>query len=1299
MKTKIYLTVVLAAMQLLVAGQAQKISNYTIDSLQHFNKAYWQTYATTTLNLSPGMETEFIKAQERQYIRDTYYPTQKLNPSPPTVQQACTNIDFEAGNTNGWILSTGFHPLFNTSGCCPTAGGAQTIMSGNGVDPCAGFPVVCPGGNFSVRLGNNGTGGQADRMEQKFFVTSANANFTYKYAVVFEDPGHTVAQQPSFKVEMMDSLGAAIPCTYYNVAAGQNITGFQNSPGCPGVVFKPWTNVLVDLTNYIGQTVTIRFTTYDCALGGHFGYAYIDGSCVSYQQTTLDTICVGATKTLCAPPGFGSYVWSGGTANGNTNQCVTVSNPGLYSVQTTLVTGCLGPIFYYPLHNYPKPVANFNTGSNNGCGMTVNFNNNSSMSSGNLASYFWDFGDGSTSTLVNPAHTYTSSGTYMVTLISNSSKGCSDTTVNLVTVNPPPSIAFNYNTVCEGSPTIFNDMSSVQQGVVNQWVWNFGDGSPLSYLQNPTHLYTNAGTYTVTLTGTTNKGCSNTATHVVTVNPKPNVQFSTTNNCLNATTNFTNSSSVTGGVISNWYWDIDADGIVEYTNPNITHTYSNPGTYTIILSAATNANCTNSYSTTVTVYPLPNVQFTANNACHNSITSFTNTSTISNNNQITTYNWSFSNNSTTSQTNPQVLFTNPGTYTATLTAISNNNCTSSYSSSVTVYPNPNVMFNSNQVCQGNTSTFNNTSSISSGNIVNWLWDLNGDNNVDSTAHHPTFVYGASGNYAVSLTAVSNNNCINTYTSVVTINPLPNVAFSVNNACHGTATSFTNQSTISSGQITSYQWAFGNGSVTFQNNPSIIYSTIGNYVATLTAVSNNNCTSSITQTVDVNPLPNVNFVASTACLNQATQFTNNSTIALGNIAKFRWDFQNNGTWDDSTANPTFIYTNFGTMNVKLQAISNANCYSQIVNPAIVHANPVASFEVNSVCLGDNSNFVNLSSCSDGTITSYQWDFNGDNVIDNYNQNPIHNYNMNGVYLAKLEVQSQFGCVNIMSKSVYVNAKPIAKFSANNVTGCPSLCVTFTNSSTISNGHIVTNQWIFGDNSAPDYASNPVHCYETGNYNVTLKVVSDSGCISQYTSPNLVTVYPHPIANFNINPQEVEVLESIINVTNTAIGATAVTYTFSNGASYNTPNFTHNFNTENPMVVYIMQIAVNGYGCKDTVTKPVDIKPSFVIWVPNAFTPNGDGTNDGFMAKGVGIHKFKMWIFDRWGHVIFETDDINQAWDGTVKGGEEPIKDDVYVWKAQVEDVFRKNHDLTGHVTLIKSYVMRLTISKYKIWWDR
>ncbi|MBK7667567.1 MAG: PKD domain-containing protein [Sphingobacteriaceae bacterium] len=122
----------------------------------------------------------------------------------------------------------------------------------------------------------------------------------------------------------------------------------------------------------------------------------------------------------------------------------------------------------------------------------------------------------------------------------------------------------------------------------------------------------------------------------------------------------------------------------------------------------------------------------------------------------------------------------------------------------------------------------------------------------------------------------------------------------------------------------------------------------------------------------------------------------------------------------------------------------------MGPVLVHGNPVANFKANSTCLGDVTNFQNYSTSTDGSITTYLWDFNGDNITDNLSYNPTLTYTANGIYLTKLEVQTQYGCVNVMSKPVYVNAKPVAMFTATNKQGCPSLCVPFQNSSYINNG---------------------------------------------------------------------------------------------------------------------------------------------------------------------------------------------------------------------------------------------------------
>ncbi|HWY11587.1 MAG TPA: PKD domain-containing protein, partial [Bacteroidia bacterium] len=671
-----------------------------------------------------------------------------------------------------------------------------------------------------------------------------------------------------------------------------------------------------------------------------------------------------------------------------------------------------------------------------------------------------------------------------------------------------------------------------------------------------------------------------------------------------------------------------------------------------------------------------------NNVCYNAVTTFTNNSTITTGNTITNYVWNFGNSTSSTQTNPIVIYTSPGNYVVTLTGTSNNNCVSSGTTLVSVHPDPTILFSSANVCLGTTSTFNNQSTITTGNISAWLWDLNGDGNTDSTSFNPTYVYPSAGTYSVSLTGISNFNCVKTYSTTVTVDPKPNASFIASNNCLGAMTTFTNLSTISSGQITSYFWNFGSNNTTTTTNPQLNYFGIGNYTVTLVATSNNNCKNTYTSVVSIYANPNVNFAATTTCLNQATQFTNSSTIAAGTISKYRWDFDDNNTWDDSTANPTYIYPTFGYKNCKLQGISNNNCYSQKINVVVVHGNPVANFKANSVCLGDATNFQNYSTSADGNITSYMWDFNGDNITDNISINPTLTYTSNGIYLTHLEVQTEYGCVNVISKPVYVNPKPVAKFTASNNIGCPNLCVPFNNLSTIPTGSISTYQWDFGDGSGPLYLKNPTHCYNSGTFNVTLVCVSDSGCMSKFTAPGLIKAYPRPIAGFNTSPDEIDEFEPVIEVTNSATGASSVNYMLNPGPTFNTPNFTYNLNSSGPGKLLVVQFATNSYGCTDTLPKIIDIKPGFVIYIPNTFTPNSDGVNDEFGAKGVGIEKFEMEVYDRWGHIVFHSNDIYSYWDGYVRGSSEPIKDDVYTWKVQVLDVFHKNHDLTGHVTVLK-----------------
>jgi len=283
-------------------------------------------------------------------------------------QPTCNNVNFNAGTFAGWFGTAGLSVMSPVGSITPNynstaigiVNGRHTIMSA-GNDPCGGFPRVNPlGGPFSVRLGNNNVNAQAEQLTQTFLVSAANNSFTYRYAVVFEDPGHTSNEQPFFRAVLRDQNGNIVPCSDFAVSAAGNLPGFFNSPTCSSVRYKPWSTVNVDLTNYIGQQVTAEFTTGDCSQGAHYGYAYIDAECgPSLIQGLPDTICLGESTTLTAPPGYQSYTWLPGN---QTTPTITVTPAVTTNYQLNLVSfnGCVNsiiiPITVVPLPNPLQPI-------------------------------------------------------------------------------------------------------------------------------------------------------------------------------------------------------------------------------------------------------------------------------------------------------------------------------------------------------------------------------------------------------------------------------------------------------------------------------------------------------------------------------------------------------------------------------------------------------------------------------------------------------------------------------------------------------------------------------------------------------------------------------------------------------------------------------------------------------------------------------------------------------------------------------------------------------------------------------
>ena len=211
-------------------------------------------------------------------------------------------------------------------------------------------------------------------------------------------------------------------------------------------------------------------------------------------------------------------------------------------------------------------------------------------------------------------------------------------------------------------------------------------------------------------------------------------------------------------------------------------------------------------------------------------------------------------------------------------------------------------------------------------------------------------------------------------------------------------------------------------------------------------------------------------------------------------------------------------------------------------------------------------------------------------------------------------------------------------------------------------------------------------EDGLYTVSLNITNPlTGCKNDTIAVNYIEVWPVPIAEFTANPWEGTLLNPVISFTNLSVGATSYFWDF---GDYNDPlnntvvqHPSHAY--ENAGVYQVWLVAFNDKGCKDTVMHTVEILPEYALYIPNTFTPDGNGLNDIFQPKGVGIDEdsYKMYIFDRWGELIFTSDEFRKGWDGTVKGSGKQAEQGVYVYKIFVKDLFGNVHPYVGHVNCL------------------
>ncbi len=326
---------------------------------------------------------------------------------------------------------------------------------------------------------------------------------------------------------------------------------------------------------------------------------------------------------------------------------------------------------------------------------------------------------------------------------------------------------------------------------------------------------------------------------------------------------------------------------------------------------------------------------------------------------------------------------------------------------------------------------------------------------------------------------------------------------------------------------------------------------------------------------------------------------------------------------------------------------------------------------------------LHASSDTSAATFQWYLNGVALVGNTDS--LLHVSEDGLDTGTYQVRISLGSL-CLTRAIAIgpDVLPEIHFTATPVTGCAPVVVTFNNTSTADT--LSSVRWDFGDGSTSTTLS-PVHTYTTpGTYDVSLRVNGSNGCVADSTVLELVQVDSVPQAGFTFGPQPTDVFsteQSFVDASSADVMSWA--WTFASGApsTDTVPDPIVRFPGNEAGSYPVQLVVANSYGCTDTARAVVTIEGSFSIYTPNAFTPNGDGINEGWRPiwKDLDPTTYLLRIFDRWGEEVWASTDAYMAWDGSVSG--QAAMNDVYVWKLEARDtVERMRHRLFGHVTVLR-----------------
>lgn len=997
-----------------------------------------------------------------------------------------------------------------------------------------------------------------------------------------------------------------------------------------------------------------------------------------------------------------TYDWhlgDGGTTTSIDVDSKTYTIDSTYEVKLFVTTdkSCRDTISKY-LSVYPNAQLSFTIENDSQCfnGHSVNIYNESEIRNGSLIASIWHYSDLSRDTSLHVSNRrFNIPDEYTVMLETLSDKGCRDSVQKSFDIldNTEVNFQISKDTQCfKWNSFSFVNTSLLDKGTFSN-AWDFGDGVTDTTRTVKAKRFNLYGNYDVMLETMTDKGCKDTIIKRVVVHASPVDSFEIDDDrqCFRGNVfNFTNRTMVPEGNIVQRTWLL-GDGSV-YTIQDVTnHSYQSEDSFDVSLSSVTDKGCKDTFSAMAVTFAQPIAQFVVPNdsQCWQKHYFNIENQTVIKYGNISNH-WDFGDNTTdTSYTPGTKKYANKSaSYTVRYVATSEHGCQDSMKHDIQLLERPiaDFIINDSIQCFGSHNfTFTNQTSFSAMNTVSYYWDYgNGDTSMGynpKSAMYLTPVY-----HDVRLIAYSYlTNCYDT--TVYKVLPAPHSVpdFDVNQDSQCLRTNqfvFTNNSSLTLGSMR-YVWHFDDGDTDTATNPSKSY--LSGFIRNvkLLAITNNGCVDSITRPIVIIPHPVASFtVNDTAqCLNkQAFNLSNGTTLAYGTyVSKWLFDDGSEATSKDYSGKS---FANPGSHTIKLAVSSQQDCrdtFSRMVFLERDKNTVPIQLNADSQCLKGNSfNFNVQSNNPDVVFNSYKWLFGDGN--SSVMKSVKHTYSSPGNKTVLLETISANGCLDSGYLDLRVHPQAVLDFEVNSP--CDPDSVNVLNKSAVSSGDIVLYEYTFSDGFKSNNNS-PAHKFSApGSYDVVLHTVTDKGCKDTLSKLNAAVVRRKPQADFTQEriPDKQFDVATIKFSNNSSSDVTAFNWDFGNGNSSTEENPEADFNDTFRRLVTL--IVTNGESCTDTISKMTgSLVSDFVFYFPDAFSPGQDGVND--VLKPVMtpyVRKYVMEVYNRWGELVFYSDDLSKGWDGKYQG--EDCEQGVYLCRIYLVPMRGAIRSLNLSVTLLR-----------------